>query len=459
MAVTKYAQNNGVHIAYRVVGDGPIDIILVCGTMSHLDLWFSDKLASTMVQGLASFARVILFDKPGTGLSDPVPGAPTLGQRVDDILAVLDAVGSTKAVVVGYSEGGIPSIALAASHASRVHSLVLLQSTDHLEPREDDSPQDADDLRQLWVLLDRARDNWGDGGLIRAFSPTYSRREEFNTIASTNEVRCMSPGMARAIFASYHNLDVTDLCSHVKVPTLVLQADDDILSMGLGRSMARRIAGAQFVALEGRDHFPWIHNHDRIVSLIEQFATGQRTADVSTRILATIVFSDIVGSTEHNALAGDDQWRNLRSNHDELTCDMAESFGGRAVKSTGDGWLAVFSRTGRAIRFGLALVEAVHDLELQVRVGIHAGECDDDGTDLNGLAVHIAARVNALASPDEVLVSSTVKDLVVGSGIGFLERGEYELKGAPDRWRLLAVVSDRPLVTAGGYELDVRAPA
>jgi pimeloyl-ACP methyl ester carboxylesterase len=456
VAVTKYAQNNGVHIAYRVVGDGPIDIVLVCGTMSHLDLWFSDRLASSMVQGLASFARVILFDKPGTGLSDPVPGAPTLDQRVDDILAVLDAVESEQAVVIGYSEGGIPSIALAATHADRVHSLVLLHSTDHLEPRPDDSPQDRVDLERLWRYLDRSREQWGDGGLICAFAPTYAQRDEFIAVAAQNEVRCMSPGMARAIFTSYHGLDVTNLSPLVKVPTLVLQADDDIISMGLGRSMADRIPGSRFVALSGRDHFPWVHNHERIVSVIGEFATGQRTTPVSNRVLATIVFSDIVNSTLHNAQFGDEAWRRLRSSHDALTCELAEAYGGRAVRSTGDGWLIVFNRTGRAIRFGAALAEAIRDLDIRVRIGIHAGECDDDGTDIHGIAVHIAARVNDLAQPDEVLVSSTVKDLVVGSGLEFVDRGEHELKGAPGRWRLHAVVADHQLVTPDGYEVDVR---
>jgi pimeloyl-ACP methyl ester carboxylesterase/class 3 adenylate cyclase len=455
VADTKYAQNYGVHIAYRVVGNGPIDIVLVCGTMSHLDLWFSDRLASSMVHGLASFARVILFDKPGTGLSDPVPGAPTLDQRVDDILAVLDAVGSEKAVLVGYSEGGIPSIALAATRPERVHSLVLLHSLDHLDPRPDDLPQDVADLERLWGHLDRAKENWGDGGFIRAFSPTYAQREEFNAIASTNEVRCMSPGMARAIFSSYHALDVTDLCAHVRVPSIVLQSDDNVISMGLGRSMARRL-GSQFEALEGRDHFPWIHNHDRIVSRIEEFVTGHRSPIAPTRGLATIVFSDIVDSTLRNAQSGDQRWHQVRSGHDELTRQLAESFGGRAVKSTGDGWLAIFNRTGKAVRYGLSLAHAVHDLDLQLRVGIHTGECDDVGTDVHGLAVHIAARVNSLAEPDEVLVSATVKDLLAGSGLEFQDRGEHVLKGAPDLWQLHAVVGDRALVTAGGYEVDVR---
>jgi class 3 adenylate cyclase len=375
------------------------------------------------------------------------------------VLAVLDAVGSRSAVLIGYSEGGIPSIALAATQPERVKALVLLSSHDHQDPLPTDSPEVARGIEKMWRLIDATTDSWGEGNLIKAFAPTYAGRPGFDVVAGVNEVRCMSPGMAKSIFASYHGLDVSHLSPAVTAPTLVLQTEDAVCNFAMGRAMAARIPDARFVELEGPDHMVWIHNSQRIPALVEEFVTGARSIGPANRVLSTIVFTDIVGSTQQNALSGDSRWNSVRSSHDQLVMELLLSYDGRPVKSTGDGWLAVFNRTGRAIRFATSLIEGVHDLGLQVRVGIHTGECVDEGRDVHGMAVNIAARITDLAGPDQVLVSSTVKDLVAGSGLEFADEGDYVLKGAPDRWRLHSVVADRPLVTAGGYYADVRRPA
>lgn len=457
----RYAQNAGISIAYQVFGGGPRDLLFVCGTMSHLELWWSDPLASAMLERLGTFSRVIFFDKPGTGLSDPIPAAPTIDQRVADLVAVLDAAGSERAVILGYSEGGIPATVLAATQPHRVEALVLLDSVAAMDWTSDSDVR-PEEYSRIWAILDKACARWGEGVLISAMAPTWSANPGYRAVLPAIEQACMSPGMARSVLQGYHGLDARDAAASVRLPTLVLHCEhDQLVPAALGRDLARRIDGAVFVSLAGPDHLVWIHNSEALPDAIEEFLTGQphgpRDDD---RVLTTVVFTDIVDSTKQLAAVGDARWRALRDDHDRRMDHLLSRLGGESVQHTGDGRLVRFARPARAVRFAAAMVEQAGAVGLRIRVGIHAGECEvtTDG-DLLGLAVHIAARVASTAEPSEVLVSSTVKDLVIGSGLSFTARGEHKLKGAPGSWMLHRYDGDRPgPLVASGYETDVRQP-
>jgi pimeloyl-ACP methyl ester carboxylesterase len=456
-----YAQNAGVSIAYQVFGEGPRDVLLVCGTMSNLELWWRDPLATAMLEGLARFSRVILFDKPGTGLSDPIPAAPTIDQRVADIVAVLDAVGSERAVVIGYSEGGLPSIVLAATQPQRVEALVLL---DTLAVMDWSAGVDIDRevFAGVWRILDDACEAWGDGVLTSAMAPTWVANPAYEQLLPAIERACMSPGMARSVLQGYHGMDVRDAAAAVHVPTLVLHCEDDQqVPYVFGVDVARRIGGSRLVTLRGADHFVWIHNAQAVPAAIEEFVTGRvQIPHDDDRILTTIVFTDIVDSTARLADAGDTQWRALLGDHDRRMDELLTRFGGQPVKHTGDGRLVHFTRPARAVRFASAMTDAARAGGLEIRCGIHTGECEVVGSDLIGFAVNVAARVAARSNPNEVLVTSTVTDLVIGSGLGFTTAGRHELKGVPGHWELHRYERDRPgpLVSAG-YETDVRHPS
>ncbi|MEY2569914.1 MAG: hypothetical protein QOE63_264 [Acidimicrobiaceae bacterium] len=456
----RYAQNAGINIAYQVFGAGPRDLVLVCGTMSNLDLFWSDRGASAMLERLGRFSRVILFDKPGTGMSDPIPAAPTIDQRVDDIVAVMDAAGSEKAVVVGYSEGGLPATMLAATQPDRVEALVLLESLVAMDWTPDvDVPAEAYD--RMWAVMDGACAQWGQGVLMAALAPSWVDHPFYGALLGTIERSCMSPGMATSVLQGYHGMDMRNAAAAVHVATLVLQSHNQFVTHESGRDFARRIEGAQFVELQGPDHIVWIHNGERFPDAVEEFLTGQRHAPSDDdRVLTTVVFTDIVDSTRRLAEAGDAQWRTILGDHDRRMDELLSKFGGVAVKHTGDGRLAHFARPARAVRFAKAMTDAARACGLEIRVGIHTGECESVGNDLFGLAVNIGARVAALAEPGEVLVSSTVADLVIGSGLAFTPRGEHELRGAPGRWSMHRCEGDRPgPLVAAGYDTDVRNAA
>jgi len=452
-----YAQNAGVNIAYQVFGHGPHELVVVCGTMSHLELLWADPAAARMIEDLARFCRVILFDKPGTGLSDPIPGAPTIEQRTADIIAVLDAAQSERAVVVGYSEGGLPAMMLAATRPDRVHALVLLESLVAMDWHPDiDVPPDT--YENVWRVLDAACERWGQGVLMSALAPTWVDHPGYGQLLGPIERACMSRGMARSVLQGYHGQDLREVSASIHVPTLVLQSHNQFVTQEMGQDLARRIDGARFVELEGTDHIIWIQNADRFVDAVEEFITGHSPSPRDDdRVLATIVFTDIVDSTQRLAAAGDAKWRTILADHDRRMDELLVRFGGDAVKHTGDGRLAQFSRPARAVRFATAMTDAAAQCGLQIRVGIHTGECESVGADLLGLAVNIAARVAAVAPKNEVLVSSTVKELVVGSGLGFTPAGEHELKGAPGVWTLYQCDRDDPgPLVARGYDTDVR---
>ena len=451
----RYAQNAGISIAYQVFGDGPRDLVFVCGTMSHLELFWADPLASAMLERLARFSRVIIFDKPGTGMSDPIPAAPTIDQRTADVVAVMDAAESERAVVVGFSEGGVPAMMLAATQPERVEALVLLESMVAMDWHSD-MPVPPDDIARLWGILDAACDSWGEGILMREWAPSWVGTP-MESLFGHIERTCMSPAMARSVLQSFRGWDLRHAASLIHVPTLVLHAPETLLPIGLGHDMARRIEGAHFVELAGPDHLVWMHNSERFPDAVEKFLTGTHAPSDDNRILTTVVFTDICDSTRQLVAAGDARWRTILGDHDRRMDELLERFGGETVKHTGDGRLAHFARPARAVRFATAMCEAARSAGLEIRTGIHTGECESVGQDLFGLAVNIGARIANLAEPGEVLVSSTVKDLVIGSGLAFSPRGEHELKGLPGTWALYGCGTDEPgpLVTAG-YDTDVR---
>ncbi len=457
----RYADNAGVSIAYQVFGSGPRDLLFVCGTMSHLDLWWTDPQATGMLERLGSFSRVILFDKPGTGLSDPIPAAPTMEQRTADLVAVLDAVGSERAAVLGYSEGGLPSIVLAATQPHRVDALILLDTWAALDWYPDFDVS-ADEMAQAWAIIDAACAHWGEGILASAMAPTWAADPDRAWVLPAIERACMSPGMARSVLQGYHGFDVRAAAAAVHVPTLVLHVEEDrVIPVSGARDLAGRIEGARLVVLPGQDHMVWIGNDKAVPDAIEEFLTGQpHGPHDDDRVLTTIVFTDIVDSTRQLAAAGDAAWLARLDDHDRRMDDLLVRFGGQAIKHTGDGRFVHFARPARAVRFAVEMVDEARSCGLEIRVGLHTGECEStrDG-DLIGLAVNVAARIASTAEPGEVLVSSTVKDLVLGSGLDFSSRGEHELKGAPDTWWLHRCEGDRPgPLLASGYETDVREP-
>jgi len=437
---TRYvARPDGVSIAYQVWGSGPVDLLYAPGFISHLDLLWADPGYARFFSRLGSVARVITYDKPGTGCSDPIPHLPSLEERMEDIRFVLDAADSERAVVMGFSEGGPASALLAASAPERVASLILYGSFAR-------GPQNADpEQRDRWEAgsdrLDDMIAHWGEGRTIDFFAPSaagpFQRRA-----ASVFERAAASPGMMRALVEVVERIDVRDVLSSIRVPTLVLHRSEEVTPIEAGRELAELIPGARFVELPGRDHAFWFGEQDTIAEEIERFVTGgQATAPVE-RALATLLFTDIVDSTRRAAELGDSEWRPLLERHNAIIEDSVACFGGIVVKLLGDGALARFESPAGAIRCGMELCDSFASLDLPIRAGVHTGECEVIGEDLGGMAVHIGARVGAAAAPGEVLVSSTVAELVMGSGLCFEERGDHELKGVPGRWRLLAVTGE-----------------
>jgi class 3 adenylate cyclase len=437
---TRYAKGPGGDIAYQVIGDGPIDLVVVPGWFSHIDLLWGDPGWASFVEDLASFARVILYDKLGTGLSDPVDGVPTLESRADDLRAVLDAADCVRPALFGYSEGGPISIMLAGTYPERVRALVLFGSYACGAPRDDGSPG-----RAKWAELSRlARasiDHWGEGGTVDWAIPSRKHSTLYRRAVGTMERAGMSPKMARIVFeAILTQVDVRDILSSVQAPTLVLHRKDEAIPVEFGRELAAKIPNARFIELEGVDHWPAAGDIRSITGATEQFLTGHRHQQPSDRVLATVLFTDIVDSTRQAAELGDRRWRELLERHDEITREEIGQYQGREVKHTGDGFLATFDGPTRAVRCATALAERMPEIGVEIRSGLHTGECELRGDDIGGIAVHIGARIAGLAKAREVLVSSTVKDLVNGSGITFADRGTHVLKGVPSQWQIYAPV-------------------
>jgi class 3 adenylate cyclase len=430
---------DNVSIAYTVTGDGPFDVVVVPGFVSHVELIWEVPLAVHMIQRLASFSRLITFDKRGSGMSDPVMGAPTLEERMDDVRAVMDAAGSEQAVLIGVSEGVPMSVLFAASHPERVKALVLYGGMARTTWAEDypwATPAEA--------LIESSREMapyMNDGAMVEIMAPSIADLPEARRTWARLQRYGATPAMLEKLFEMFLDVDVRAVLPDVHVPTLLLhRRGDRAVNRRASEWMATQIPGARYVELPGIDHAVYVGDTDRLVDEIEEFLTGVRRGEEVDRILATVMFTDIVGSTTRATELGDRAWRDLLEAHSSLVRRELARHRGREVKSLGDGVMATFDGPARAIRCGVALTEAVRSLGLDVRVGLHTGEVevlDDD--DVGGIAVHIAARVGALADTREVLVSSTVKDLVAGSGIAFAERGEHVLKGIPDTWRLFSV--------------------
>jgi len=437
---TQYARSNDASIAYQVVGDGPIDVVLVLGFATHLELQWEAPPFARFLERLSSFSRLIIFDKRGTGLSDPVTEVPTLEQRVDDVRAVMDAGGSERAALVGVSEGGPMSVLFAATHPERVSALVLYGAMGRTTEAPDypwASPAEA--LRESAVEF--IAPYWGQNaeGMVELFAPTLAGDPLVAEFTARMERSAASPAMVQQIFEMFLDIDVRAILPTIHIPTLVLhRRGDRVVNRRAGEDLADRIPSARYVELPGIDHLPWAGDSDAVVGEIEEFLTGTRSVPEPDRVLATVMFTDIVGSTERAAALGDARWRELLSAHHEAVRRELERFRGNEVKTLGDGYLATFDGPARAIRCGQTIAEEARSLGLEVRVGLHSGEVELMADDVGGIAVHIAARVGALATPGEVLASSTVKDLVAGSGIEFVERGTERLKGVPDEWRLFA---------------------
>jgi pimeloyl-ACP methyl ester carboxylesterase len=435
---TRYAKNGGVNIAYQVVGEGPRDLIYVPGWISNVELNWEEPALAHVLERLASFSRLILFDKRGTGLSDPVPTdrLPTLEERMDDVRAVLDAVGSEETAVFGFSEGGLMSMLYAATYPERTTALLLfgvfakrLWSPDYpWAPKPDDRAR---------VIAELERD-WSAQMDLDDLVP--SEDDAFKDRLATYFRRSASPGAAVALMRMNTQLDVRDVLPTIQAPTLVMHRKGDRdASVEEGRWIASRIPGATFIELPGDAHTLWAGNPDEVVDEIEEFLTGTRRGPEPDRVLATVLFTDIVGSTEQATRLGDRRWRDLLERHHALVREQLDRFQGREVDTAGDGFMATFDGPARAIRCASAVQGAMRGLGLEVRAGLHTGECELFGDKVAGVAVHTGARVAAAAGPGEVLVSQTVKDLVAGSGIEFEQRGTHVLKGVPGEWRLYAV--------------------
>jgi class 3 adenylate cyclase len=448
---TRYARSGDLSIAYQVLGDGPIDLVVVPGFATHVELQWESPPVARFYERLSSFARLILFDKRGTGLSDTVIDCPTLEERIDDVRAVMDAAGAERAALLGISEGGPMSVLFAAMHPDRVSALVLHGAMGRTTEAPDypwASPAEA--LREAAAEL--IAPYWGQEGevILELFAPSLSGNPQASAFAARTQRSSASPAMVQQLFEMFLDIDVRAVLPTIGVPTLVLHRHGDrVVNRRAGRELADRIPGARYVELPGADHLPWAGDMDAELGEIEEVLTGARSAPEPERVLATVMFTDIVGSTQRAAQLGDGPWRNLLEALDAALRRELARFRGREVKTMGDGFLATFDGPARAIRCGQAIVDSARSLGVEVRIGLHCGEVELIEDDIGGIAVHIAARVGALAGAGEVLVSSTVKDLVAGSGIAFQDRGSHALKGIDDEWRLFAAASSAGSRSAG----------
>jgi class 3 adenylate cyclase len=427
MPNTRYAQSGDVNIAFQVMGDGPVDIILVPGIVSHVEFLHEFPEYTAFLRRLATFARVVAFDKRGQGLSDAISGAPSLEQRVDDVRAIMDEIGSQRAVLLGLSEGSAMSAFFAAANPERVSKLILFSGYAKASLTEE--------------TLSRLLKAWGTGTVMARAAETLSADPDVIKLLAKFERLSASPGAAKAYMSLSRLIDVTSILPSVRVPTLVLhRSTDAMVAVEGGRELAALIPGARYIEYPGGDHVPFTGDAETVLGDIQEFVTGERESSAADleRILATVMFTDIVDSTRSAAEMGDQQWRRLLDSHDRIAKQSVEKHRGNLIKTTGDGILATFDGPGRAVRCALALETAGKQIGLPLRAGLHTGEIELRGRDVGGIAVHAAARVMAHCAPGEVLVSRVVTDLVAGAGLKFAERGSHELKGLPGRWDLFA---------------------
>lgn len=438
---TKYTSGGDVHIAYQVVGEGPHDLVLVPGWASHIEYAWEEPAFAHFLMRLATFSRLILLDRRGTGLSDRATELPTLEQRMDDIRAVMDAAGSERATLFGISESGPMCLMFAATYPARTRALVLLNTFARLL-RAPDYPIGMPD-EVLRKFMERIEETWGTGSISAdVFAPSLAHDERFRQSWARFERFAVSPGGMKSLMQMLHDTDARHVLSAIRVPTLVLHREgDQVIRVEGGRYIAEHIQGAKYVQLSGIDHFAWVGNTDTILEEVQEFVTGVRRGPEPDRVLATVMFTDVVGSTQRAVELGDRRWRDLLTAHHAAVREQLARFRGHEIDTAGDGFMATFDGPARGIQCARAVVRDATRLGLDTRAGLHTGECQVMGDKLSGIAVHTGARVASLAGAGEVLVSGTVKDLVAGSGIQFEDRGEHVLKGVPGEWRLHAVVS------------------
>jgi class 3 adenylate cyclase len=439
---TRYARSGEISIAYQVFGEGEMDLVLAFPFVSHLDLVWEFPAMTRFVRRLGSFARVILFDRRGVGLSDPAGGAPTLEERMDDVRAVMDAAGSERAALFGMSEGSTMCMMFAASHPERTAALVLWGAMARSTWAED-YPWAPEKEAVLEAEEELMAPFWGQGASVDVFSPSLADDPRAREVMGRLERQAASPMRVQQLTEMFLDTDVRDVLPLIQAPTLVMQRRHDrAVNYRAAKWLAEQIEDSRYVELEGEDHFPWVGEGGAdALDEIEEFLTGVRPGPAPERALATVLFTDIVDSTRLASEMGDRRWRELLTEHQELVRKHLERFDGREVKTTGDGFLAIFDGPTRAVECARAVVEDVRTLGIEVRAGLHTGEVELIGDDIGGIAVHVAARISALADAGTVLVSRTVRDLAIGSGIDFDPLGRKALKGVAEEWEVYRVAS------------------
>jgi pimeloyl-ACP methyl ester carboxylesterase len=437
----RYATAAGGSVAYQVAGSGPPDLVFIAEFWNELEAMWDEPILAHVLDRLASFSRLVCFDKRGVGISDPLPsdGTPVLDDWLDDLRAVMDAAESEEAMLVGCSGGGPLSILFAAMHPERVRGLVLVNTYARFQ-RADDYPAGVP-ANAIEPALDFVRDEWGSGAALDILAPSLAGDQQFRRWWARYQRLALSPRAAVEIQRMLFAIDVRDVLASVRAPTLVLhRGDDPYIRIGHARFLAEHIAGARLVELPGADHVFFGGDADALVDEIEAFTTGTAPQPAGDRVLTTMLFTDLVGSTVRAATIGDRAWRQLLERHDATVRRELERYRGREIDRAGDGFFATFDGPARAVRCALAISAAVGELDLEIRAGLHTGEAEVRGDGLSGIAVHVAARVSALAGPGEVLVTGTVRDLVAGSGLEFEDRGSHELKGVPGTWAIARVI-------------------
>ena len=434
---TQYARSGDHHIAYSVSGGGPIDFLYVPTWLSQSEHLWDHHLVARFFERMASRVRLIMFDRRGTGMSDPYVTPPTLEEQMDDVLAVLDAAGAEQPALFAQLDGGPMATLFAATFPERTLALILYGTWARALYAEDTPWANTPEVRAEFIR--ELVKGWGSGVRGDALAPSLAGDPEWRAWYSKLERLAAGPGQVEEMMLLSGEVDVRGVLPSIQVPTLVMHRDKDpLIDVRHSRYLADHIPGAKLVALPGADNLVVAGDADAVLDEISEFFTGRRPVREPDRILATVMFTDIVDSTRRAAELGDADWRRVLERHDDLVRRQLDRWQGREVKTTGDGFLATFDGPARAIRCGRAITEVVEPLGIRVRAGLHTGECEVRGDDVAGMAVHIGARVGSLAGPGEVLVSSTVKDLVVGSGIDFEDRGEHELKGVPGAWKVFA---------------------
>ena len=436
---TIYTRSGSVNIAYQVFGDGPRDLLLVPGWVSNIDVFWEEPTVVRFFEGLAEFSRVLLFDKRGTGLSDRVSGIPTLEDRMDDVRAVMNAADSKEATLFGYSEGGPMCALFAATYPERTHALVLMGSYARRQSAPDYKYGLSDENSEQ--LLKAIELEWGSPLDIEQRIPSLAANPRFKSWWAKFMRAGASPASAAALMRMNFQIDVRPILQSIRIPTLILHAKHDrVVDIGAGRYLAQNIPNARLVEIDANDHVPFGDSMVQILDETQQFVTGRSDIHGDDRVVSTIMFTDIVDSTRVAAEMGDSTWRDSLDAHHMMVRRQLAIHRGTEIKTTGDGFHATFDGPARAIRCGQAICQSVEVLGLRVRVGIHTGECVRLGDELEGIAVHIAARIGALAEAGQVLVSQTVRDLVAGSGIQFDNRGVHQLKGVDGEWVVCAVM-------------------